>query len=162
MNEGKDIGQSQKSKSRRFNIVWTIIGLLVYIATVESSETIILKTVIEPNPELSQLLDNLEKGTQVSLPDEQKQRLRGMVFKDPLFIGVGVSAILIIPLLIGACVGVFSKGIKESMTALGVGAIFIAIAESGMAEILIVTLPLNVGLGAAGGWLGMKLFKTKQ
>ena len=145
---------------RRFNIVATILGLIGYLAAFQGGETLIIKSVVEPHPEFNRLLEDLEKGELEPLPDEEKKRLRGIVFGDPVFVGVGVSIVLVIPLILGAAITVFSGGMREAIAALGIGAIYIATAEAGMLEILLVILPLNVGLAAGGGWLGLKIFRN--
>lgn len=154
--------ESRGRLGRRFNIVWTLIGLILYIATVEGSESLILKSVFEPNPELSQILDDMEKGELEPLPDNEKQRLRGVLLSNPIFMGSLIAVVLIIPLIIGALVGVMSNGILEGAVALGVAAIYIAIADAGQVAILIVALPLDVGLGAAGAWLGLRSGLKKE
>jgi hypothetical protein len=145
---------------RRFNIVATILGLLGYLAAFQGGETLIIKSVVEPHPEFNRMLEDLEKGELEPLPDEEKKRLRGIVFGDPVFVGVGLSIVLVIPLIIGAAITVFSRGLREAIAALALGAIYIATADAGMLEILLVMLPLNVGLAAGGGWLGLKISRN--
>ena len=150
--------QSDEEKAEgakhRWNILWLIVGGLLYIAVIGVGQEIVLKVVVEANPELKAAVE--EGSTAVELTENDKERLRSVLLSHREFIGSLLALILISGLLVGAIVGFFSGGILEGAAALGLAAVF-GFLVAGQAVFALAAGPINAGLGALGAILGRKL-----
>ncbi|MCP4604912.1 MAG: hypothetical protein GY847_31055 [Proteobacteria bacterium] len=155
--EKEAFGGSKTRPRRRWNIMWIVIGLFLYLAAMGVGEALILKWVVAPNSELRSVI---EESTTVKDPEslsyEAKERMRSLLFSNTTFIASSLFLILMAPLLIGAIIGFFSGSILEGAAAMGIAAVLVFLNASHPAWALVAG-PLNAGLGAAGAFGGLLL-----
>ncbi len=156
-------GNSAEPAKRRWNVLWIIIGSLLYLAAMGTGEALVLKLVIEADPELYAAYEEISElaSTQKEIPEHDKERLRTVFVSSVPLWGSITAMILLSGLLVGAIVGIFSRGILEGAAVMGLGAVVMLVME-GEPVVAIIAGPFNAGLGALGAFVGRLLYQRAR
>lgn len=145
---------------RRWNVFWIMLGIGIHVVSIHFGVFVIIKYLIEPDPELKARLEQTIESVNVSGDGEEVDIAAGASeeVKDKLSTirFLVITLILFVPLLIGLLIGFFSKGILEGAASMGLSAVLIPLLNNA-AVYAVFWGPLNSGLGALGAFLGYRL-----
>lgn len=150
---------SRRPQRKKWNVLWIVIGILLYMAVVAVGEMVVIKWIVAPDPELKAAVEelNAQKDSN-SMSEERRAEIKAMVFGNVKFVAATVLLLLISPVLIGCVVGFFSKGILEGAAAMGLAAVF-ALFQAGQPAIALIAGPVYAGLGVLGALGGRVIFR---
>jgi Na+/melibiose symporter-like transporter len=145
---------------RRWNAFWIFLGIAVHVVCVHLGVYLfIIKVFIEPDAQMTTVLEGIieaaktgdaEKATFLeSLPPSVQSKLSSIRL-------VLIFLLSVVPLMIGAIIGYFSRAVLEGAASMGLSAVLIPVFNN-VAGFAILWGPLNAGIGALGAYIGCKL-----
>ncbi len=148
-------------KRRRWNIQWMLIGMFLYFGAMWVGTFSVEKWIMAPDPQLRSMAERMAMTQNPDvLSDEEKEKMRSLLFSNNSFVFIVLLLFFGTPILIGGIVGRYAPGILEGAASMGISAVIFFINENQAAAALIAG-PLMAGLGAVGAW-GSDIIRRKM
>jgi hypothetical protein len=152
--ESRDARVAKKPPRKRWNILWIVIGILLYLAVWAVGEIVILKWIVAPDAELKAAMEEVaSQKDPKSLSEKRRNEIKALLFSNVKFVGATVMILIATPILIGGVVGFFSNGILEGAAAMGLAAVFVLF-QAGQAAYALAAGPIYAILGWVGALSG--------
>jgi hypothetical protein len=140
----------------RLGILWLVLGIGVYVASVQVGASVLQKTVLAKDPKVAAIIEKnmAAGGAQGALSEEEKALLEE--HKPAIFAAI-LPVMLGAPLLIGFILGRLTGSLREAMWAMGIGCVLAnttAVQNVGLLFMVILSGVLTAGIGALGALPG--------